>query len=244
MTWSIVTHDPATGAFAVAVATRAFAVGASCPFVRAGVGAVSTQSMTNRYLGPAILDGLARGLDPASAIEGALAGDAGSGLRQVHAVDRHGRTAAWTGRNCVEWCGSVAGTTAAGGGVSVAGNMLAGEAVIAETLTSFQAEEKLPLPERLMRAMLAGQAACGDRRGRQSAAMRLITTEDFADLDLRVDDHPDPLAELERLVGLWREQAEPRLAAAPRRANPAGFTDLDAIEAGWHARGLNLKFRR
>src|ERR1700733_5183272 len=127
MTWSIVTHDAATGAFAVSVATCAFAVGAFCPFVRSGVGAVSTQSMTNRYLGPAILDGLARGLDPASAIEGALAGDAGSGLRQVHAMDRHGRTAAWTGRNCVEWCGSVAGTTfvgggVAGGGVSVAGN--------------------------------------------------------------------------------------------------------------------------
>src|SRR5208283_2117272 len=172
MTWSIVTHDPATGAFAVAVASRAFAVGASCPFVRAGVGAVSSQSMTNRYLGPAILDGLARGLDPASAIEGALAGDTGSGLRQVHAVDRHGRTAAWTGRNCVEWCGSVAGTSVAGGGVSVAGNMLAGEAVIAETLTSFQAAGTLPLPERLMRAMLAGQEAGGDRRGRQSAAMR------------------------------------------------------------------------
>ena len=182
MTWSIVTHDPATGTFAVAVATRAFAVGASCPFVRAGVGAVSTQSMTNRYLGPAILDGLARGLDPASAIEGALAGDSGSGLRQVHAVDRHGRTAAWTGRNCVEWCGSVAGASVAGAGVSVAGNMLAGEAVIAETLAGFQAAATtdgatLPLPERLMRAMLAGQAAGGDRRGRQSAAMRLITTE-------------------------------------------------------------------
>jgi uncharacterized Ntn-hydrolase superfamily protein len=244
MTWSIVTHDPASGAFAVAVATRAFAVGASCPFVRAGVGAVSTQSMTNRYLGPAILDGLARGLDPAAAIEGALAGDAGSGLRQVHAVDRHGRTAAWTGQNCVEWCGSVAGVSPSGDGVSVAGNMLAGEAVIAETLTSFQAAATLPLPERLMQAMLAGQAAGGDRRGRQSAAMRLITTEDFPDLDLRVDDHPDPLAELQRLLGLWREQAEPRLAAAPRRANPAGFTDLDAIEAGWRARGLDLHFRR
>jgi uncharacterized Ntn-hydrolase superfamily protein len=244
MTWSIVTHDPVTGAFAVAVATRAFAVGASCPFVRAGVGAVSTQSMTNRYLGPAILDGLARGLDPASAIEGALAGDAGSGLRQVHAVDRHGRTAAWTGCNCVEWCGSVAGASVAGGGVSVAGNMLAGEAVIAQTLTSFQAEEKLPLPERLMRAMLAGQEAGGDRRGRQSAAMRLITTEDFPDLDLRVDDHRDPLAELDRLLGVWREQAEPRLAAAPRRDNPAGFTDLGAIEAGWRVRGLDLQFRR
>jgi len=264
MTWSIVTHDPASGAFAVAVATRAFAVGASCPFVRTGVGAVSTQSMTNRYLGPAILDGLARGLDPASAIEGALAGDAGSGLRQVHVVDRHGRTAGWTGRHCVEWCGSVAGE-----GVSVAGNMLAGEAVIAETLVAFQASatnaeatkvgaikvgatDAAPataLPERLMLAMLAGQAAGGDRRGRQSAAMRLITTEDFPDLDLRVDDHPDPLAELGRLLGLWWEQAEPRLAMAPRRANPAGFINLDAIEAGWRASsssvlGLDLRFRR
>jgi uncharacterized Ntn-hydrolase superfamily protein len=254
MTWSIVTHDPLTGAFAVAVATCAFAVGASCPFVRAGVGAVSTQSMTNRYLGPAILDGLARGLHPASAIEGALAGDAGSGLRQVHAVDRHGRTAAWTGQNCVEWCGSVAGE-----GVSVAGNMLAGKAVVAATLATFLAsatkvEATWPgtsnaapatsLPERLMLAMLAGQAAGGDRRGRQSAAMRLITTEDFPDLDLRVDDHPDPLGELDRLLGLWREQAEPRLAGAPRRANPAGFTDLDAIEAGWRVRGLDLRFRR
>src|ERR1700722_7524719 len=104
MTWSIVTHDPKPGAFAVPVATRAFAVGASCPFVRAGVGAVSTQSMTNRYLGPAILDGLARGLDPASSIEGARAVVAGSGLLQVLGVDRHGRAAAWTGRNCVEWC--------------------------------------------------------------------------------------------------------------------------------------------
>jgi uncharacterized Ntn-hydrolase superfamily protein len=246
LTWSIVTHDPATGAFAVAVATRAFAVGASCPFVRAGVGAVSTQSMTNRYLGPAILDGLARGLDPASAIEGALAGDAGAGLRQVHAVDRHGRAAAWTGRHCVEWCGSVAGGSMTGGGenVSVAGNMLAGEAVIAATLAEFQAYPAKPLPERLMAAMLAGQDAGGDRRGRQSAAMRLITTEDFPDLDLRVDDHSDPLAELDRLLGLWREQAEPRLAQAPRRASPAGLTDLDAIEAGWRARGLDLRFRR
>lgn len=239
MTWSIVTHDPATGAFAVAVATRAFAVGAQCPFVRAGVGAVSTQSMTNRYLGPAVLDGMARGLDPASAIEGALAGDAGSGLRQVHAVDRHGRTAAWTGRNCVEWCGSVAAE-----GVSVAGNMLAGEAVIGETLAAFQVRPAASLPERLMMAMLAGEAAGGDRRGRQSAAMKLVTTEDFPDLDLRVDDHSDPLAELDRLLGLWWDQGEPRLALAPRRENPSGVTDLDSIEAGWQARGLNLRFRR
>ncbi|MEA2770967.1 MAG: hypothetical protein QOD93_3929, partial [Acetobacteraceae bacterium] len=148
MTWSIVAHDPNSGAFAVAVATKAFAVGASCPFVRAGVGAVSTQSMTNRYLGPAILDAMARGLPPAAAIEGALAGDEGRGIRQVHAVDRNGRTAAWTGANCVEWCGNVSA-----GGISVAGNMLAGEPTVAATLASWKANQNLPMPDRLMAAM-------------------------------------------------------------------------------------------
>lgn len=239
MTWSIVTHDPATGAFAVAVATKAFAVGASCPFVRSGVGAVSTQSFTNRYLGPAILDALARGLPPDAAIESALAGDAGRGIRQVHAVDRQGRTAAWTGQNCIEWCGS-----AAAHGISVAGNMLSGEPTIGETLGTFQAHAALELPERLMLAMEAGEAAGGDRRGRQSAAMAMITTEDFPDLDLRVDDSPAPLAELRRLLGIWRRERAPGLASQPSRANPSGFTDLDAIESGWIATGLDLRFRR
>lgn len=237
MTWSIVTRDSATGAFAVAVATCAFAVGASCPFVRAGVGAVSTQSMTNRYLGPAVLDGMARGLSPEAAIQGALAGDEGRGLRQVHAVDQHGRTAAWTGENCVMWCGD-----AQAPGVSVAGNMLAGEAVVSDTLAAMDPD--LPLPERLMRAMLAGQSAGGDRRGRQSAAMVMVTTEDFPDLNLRVDDHADPLAELERLLGLWQRDVLPMLPTRPNRANPSGLTDLDRIEAGWIARGLDIRLRR
>ena len=239
MTWSIVAHDPATGAFAVAVATRAFAVGASCPFVRAGVGAVSTQSFVNRYLAPAILDALARGLPPDAAVESALAGDAGRGIRQVHAVDRHGRTVAWTGQNCVEWCGSVAAP-----GVSVAGNMLAGEQTVAATLSTWLAQPDLPVPERLMAAMAAGEAAGGDRRGRQSAAMVLTTTEDFPDLDLRVDDHPQPLAELRRLLEIWRRERAPGLAFAPRKADPSGFIDIDAIESGWAARGLDLRFRR
>ncbi|MGE0226141.1 MAG: DUF1028 domain-containing protein, partial [Acetobacteraceae bacterium] len=199
MTWSIVAHDPNADAFAVAVATRAFAVGASCPFVRAGVGAVSTQSMTNRYLGPAVLDAMARGLPPSAAIEGALAGDEGRGIRQVHAVDRLGRTAAWTGDNCVMWCGSVAA-----GGISVAGNMLAGEAVVAQTLSAWKTNASLPMPDRLMVAMEAGEAAGGDRRGKQSAAMVMVTTEDFPDLNLRVDDAAEPLAELRRLLGLWK----------------------------------------
>lgn len=239
MTWSVAAHDPATGAFAVAVATRAFAVGAYCPFVRVGIGAVSTQSMTNRYLGPAVLDGLARGLPPDAAIEGALAGDAGRGIRQVHAVDRHGNTAAWTGQNCVEWCGGVALPH-----VSVAGNMLANPRVVAATLDAYRAGSALDLPERLMSAMEAGEAAGGDRRGRQSAAMVLVTTEDFPDLDLRVDDHAAPLAELRRLLALWRREGAPRLGMAPSRANPSGLVDLDAIEARWAAAGLDIRFRR
>ena len=239
MTWSIVAHDPATGAFAVAVTTCNLAVGASCPFVRAGVGAVSTQSFTNRYLGPAILDGLARGLPPEAAIEGALAGDAGRGIRQVHCVDRHGRSAAFTGENCVAWCGERTGE-----GFSVAGNMLAGPAVVEETFATFAARTDLPLPERLLTALDAGQAAGGDRRGKQSAAMVLTTTEDFPDLDLRVDDHPEPLVELRRLLGLWRQMREPGLLNAPRKANPSGMTGLDRIEADWIARGLDLRFRR
>ena len=237
MTWSIVAHDPETGAFAVAVATCAFAVGASCPFVRAGVGAVSTQSMTNRYLGPAVLDGLARGLGPAAAIEGALAGDDGAGLRQVHAVDRQGRSAAWTGRHCVEWCGNESAPF-----VSVAGNMLAGAGVVGETLAAMGGAGTLE--RRMMDAMLAGQVAGGDRRGRQSAAMVLVTTEDFPDLNLRVDDHVDPLGELERLLGLWTRDVAPGLGTRPRRGSPAGVVDLDAIEAGWVARGLDIRLRR
>ena len=239
MTWSIVAHDPNTDAFAVAVSTKAFAVGAFCPFVRSGVGAVSTQSMTNRYLGPAVLDGMARGLPPSAAIEGALAGDEGRGIRQVHAVDRQGRTAAWTGQNCVEWCGSVSA-----GGVSVAGNMLANGDVVAATLSTWRSVSTMTMPDRLMAAMDAGQAAGGDRRGRQSAAMVMVTTEDFPDLDIRVDDNPDPLMELRRLLGIWKTEGAPRAGMSPCKANPSGFTDLDMIEAAWFARGLDLRFRR
>jgi uncharacterized Ntn-hydrolase superfamily protein len=239
MTWSIVTHDEATGAFAVAVATCNFAVGASVPHIRPGVGAVASQSFSNRYLGPAILDAMARGLSPAEAITGAVASDAGRGLRQVHAIDRHGRTAAWTGENCVMWCGHKAGPS-----VSVAGNMLAGEAVVADTLAAFLDGGALALPERMVAALQAGQRAGGDARGQQSAALRLFTTEDFADIDIRADDHAAPLDELERLLRIWRRDREPGLASNPRRADPAGLIDLDTIDARFIATGSPLRVRR
>lgn len=239
MTWSIVTHDPRNGAFAVAVTTSAFAVGARCPFVRAGVGAVSTQSMTNPYLGPAILDAMARGLQPRSAIESALAGDEGSGVRQVHAVDAKGRAAAWTGKNCVDWAGHLTGD-----GVSVAGNMLHGIGVVEQTFKTFTARHDLSLPERLLTALDAGELAGGDKRGRQSAALVITTSEDFPDINIRVDDHPAPLAELRRLMVVWRTSVEPRRSWFPTKANPSGLTDLDVIEKAWTASGLDLKFRR
>jgi uncharacterized Ntn-hydrolase superfamily protein len=239
LTWSLLAHEPETGSFAVAVTTCALAVGASCPFVRTGIGAVSTQSITNRYLGPAVLDAMARGLSPTAAIEGALVGDDGKHLRQIHAIDRHGRSAAWTGKNCVEWCGSRSGT-----GWSVAGNMLSGEEVIADTVASFIVRQDLLLPERMLNALQAGEGAGGDKRGRQSAALKLITSEDFPDIDLRADDHAAPLDELERLLKLWRTGRAPGLRLAPRRANPSGSTDLDAMEAAWQKQGLDLKFRR
>ncbi|MFL1461979.1 DUF1028 domain-containing protein [Roseococcus sp. DSY-14] len=239
MTWSLLAHDPATGALAVAVTTCNLAVGASCPYLRAGVGAVSTQSITNRYLGPAALDALARGLAPALALDSVLAGDEGRGLRQVHALDARGRAAAHTGANCVEWCGALRGE-----GWSLAGNMLAGPEVLAATRDAFLAHAGLPLPERMVAALQAGEAAGGDRRGRQSAAIQLVTTEAFPDLDLRVDDHSEPLGELARLLALWRRDRAPALGRQPRLAQPAGSLDLDAMEAAWAAKGLDLRFRR
>ncbi len=238
MTWSILAHDPSTGAFAIAVATKNFAVGAGVPFLRAGVGAVASQSISNRYLGPPTIEGLARGLSPRLAVEGALAADEGRGLRQLHALDRHGDSFAWTGGNCVSWCGSVRAP-----GVSVAGNMLAGPAVVQATLDAFLAA-KGALAERLLAGMDAGQAAGGDRRGRQSAALVLITTEDFPDINIRVDDHADPLPELRRMLGIWRRDREPGLANQPRKACPAGLIDLDAIEAPWIAGGSELRLTR
>jgi uncharacterized Ntn-hydrolase superfamily protein len=239
MTWSIVAFDTASQAFAVAITTRAFAIGARSPHVRAGVGAVATQSITNPYLGPRVLDALARGAAPAEAIETALSGDEGRHLRQVHAVDRHGRAAAWTGRHCVEWAGD---RTAVG--FSVAGNMLAGEAVVGATFQSFAANGDVSFAERLVAALEAGEAAGGDRRGRQSAALLVATAEDFPDINLRVDDHVEPLAELRRLLAIYRRDYEPSRHRFPSKANPSGVTDLEVFEAVWRERGLNLRFRR
>ena len=170
---------------------------------------------------------------------GRAGGDAGRGLRQVHAVDRHGRTAAWTGQNCVEWCGSVAAP-----GISVAGNMLAGEPTIAATLAAWQANPALELPERLMVGDGGGRG--GRRRSARQAVGRHGADHHRGFPGPQPAGGRQPRAAAGTAPAAWHLAGEraPGLAAQPSRANPAGFIDLDAIEAGWVARGLDLRLRR
>jgi uncharacterized Ntn-hydrolase superfamily protein len=224
MTWSIVARD-ATGAFGVAVASRFFAVGALCPHARSGVGALSTQALINPMYARPALDLLSEGVPPAEVVRLVTSADDGRESRQLHAIDALGRTAAHTGSACIPWCGHVAGA-----GFSVAGNMLAGAQVVDETAAAYEAGAGLPFAERLLAALAAGEAAGGDKRGKQGAALLVYTTEEYPFLDLRVDDHAEPIAELKRLYETSLERFQPFLACVPSRAQPAGVTDRNVIE--------------
>jgi uncharacterized Ntn-hydrolase superfamily protein len=224
MTWSISARCPETGAFGVAVSTAVLAVGGLCPFVRAGVGAVSTQSFVNVYLGNRGLNLLAEGLPAATVRDALVASDEGRDVRQFHLVDAQGRSAAYSGKDCVGWFGHRTGD-----GYAVAGNMLVGEETILATERAFLESAGLPLPERLVRAMEAGQAAGGDKRGRQSAAMVVASTEDWPEVNLRIDDHAQPVAELRRLWGLYQEQVAGFIGMMPRKAVPFGSYELAGL---------------
>ena len=234
MTWSIIALDASTGAFGVAIASRFFAVGALCPHARSGVGAVATQALVNPLYAAPALDGLAQGLPPAQIARQLIAADEGRDHRQLHLIGIDGRSAAHTGSACVDWCGHTAGE-----GFSVAGNMLAGPQVIEATAEAYRAHGALPFAERLIAAMAAGDAAGGDKRGKQAAALRIHTTEDYPALDIRVDDHAEPIQELQRLYQKSLERYQPFTACLPSRRRPAGITDRTVIEAEierFHAR--------
>ena len=141
-------------------------------------------------------------------------------------IDTEGNIAAHTGVECIEWCGQIVGE-----GFSVAGNMLAGPQVIEDTAQFYDAARDLPFAERLIAAMEAGEAVGGDKRGKQSIALLVCTTEAYPALDLRVDDHEDPLSELHRLYVKSLERFQPFVACLPSRARPAGITDRATIEA-------------
>jgi uncharacterized Ntn-hydrolase superfamily protein len=225
MTWSILARDD-QGRFGVAIASRFFAVGALCVHTRRGVGALSTQALMNPLYGPAGMMLLGQGHAPAAVVAALTATDAGRGQRQLHVLGAQGPGAVHTGEACIDWCGH-----ALHEGFSVAGNMLAGPAVIEATAEAFAASAGRPLAERLLAAMAAGEAAGGDKRGKQAAALRIHGDQDHPDLDIRVDDHAEPVRELHRLYDVSRQRYQPFMACLPGRHDPVGELDRSRIEA-------------
>ena len=215
-TFSIVARCPRTGRVGGAVSTAVPAVGAICPFVQPGAGAVASQSWANPYLALDALALMAGGAAAQAALDQVLSGDGGRALRQVGVVDATGRSAAWTGDDCTPWCGHRTGD-----GYAAQGNMLAGEAVVTGMETAFLDAADSGLEERLIRALEAGQAAGGDKRGKQSAALKIYGREAYPWLDLRVDDHPAPVAELRRVLGVAMLQLRPFVDAMPTREGAA-----------------------
>jgi len=203
-TFSIVAADPATGEVGCAVQSKYFAVGNVVPWARSGVGAVATQAAGVAAFGPRILELLGSGCSPVDAIEEALRDDPKRETRQLGVVGADGSSAAHTGAECLAWAGHRTGP-----GYAVQGNILAGEGVVREMERAFL-ETSGALEERLVAALEAGQSAGGDSRGQQSAAIlveRLGAASETREgldrsCDLRVDDHPQPIAELRRLLGI------------------------------------------
>jgi uncharacterized Ntn-hydrolase superfamily protein len=230
VTWSILARDPATGEIGAAVATRFFAVGALAIHVEGQVGAMATQALINPMYAISGLPMLRAGEDPEAIIAALLAGDAGREHRQVHILDPAGRIATHTGADCVGWCGAVRAAN-----VSVAGNMLAGPDVVIRTLEAFVAAGG-SMAERLLTALEAGEAAGGDKRGKQSAALKVCSRDPYPDLDIRTDDHPDPLAELRRLHGVAQERFAMFRRFLPGADSPCGVFDRAVIEAAIAAR--------
>ena len=225
MTWSILARDP-DGTFGVAIASRFFAVGALCVHTRRAVGALGTQALMNPLYGPAGIAQLATGRSARQVVDALTSADEGRDQRQLHVLAASGQPAAHTGSACVDWCGHLLFAD-----FSVAGNMLAGPQVIEATAQAFQQSPGLPLAQRLLAAMAAGEAAGGDKRGKQAAALRIHGDEDYPQLDIRVDDHEEPIVELARLYRKSLERYQPFMACLPGRHNATGLTDRAAIEA-------------
>jgi uncharacterized Ntn-hydrolase superfamily protein len=224
MTWSILARD-AQGHFGAAIASRFFAVGALCVHTQRGVGALATQALMNPLYGAAGLSLLSAGNSASDVVQALTAADAGREHRQLHVLPARGAAAAHTGSSCIDWCGHSPFDD-----FSVAGNMLAGPQVLAATAQAYLATAGQPLAQRLLAAMAAGEAAGGDKRGKQAAALRIHADEEYPQLDLRVDDHAEPLIELQRLYQKSLERYLPFTACLAGRHDPVGLTDRAQIE--------------
>ena len=202
-TFSIVAFDPASQCWGVAVESKFLAVGPVVAWARAGAGAVATQAFANTGYGPQGLKLLAAGLSAKAVVEKLTQQDDGQDHRQLGVVDANGHSASFTGKACYDWAGHRTGT-----GYACQGNMLAGATVVDDMAKAFEANSGRPLAQRLIGALQAGQATGGDKRGQQSAALLVVKDKGgyggYTDqlVDLRVDDHPQPIAELNRLYAL------------------------------------------
>ncbi len=248
-TYSIVARDPATGELGVAVQSHWFSVGSIVPWAEAGVGAVATQSFVDPSYGKLGLDLMRAGKSAPDALRSLVAGDEGRDVRQVAMIDAGGRVAAHTGAKCIEAAGQVVGAN-----YSAQANMMASERVWPAMSRAFESA-KGDLAERMLAALEAAQKEGGDIRGKQSAALIVVTGKPtgraWADrvFDLRVDDHLEPLAELRRLITLQRAYNHMNAGdvAVEKKDHAAALREYAAAErlvpdnlemAYWHAVAL------
>ena len=224
MTYSLVARDHGTGHLGIAVASRFFAVGALVPHLRHNA-AVATQAFINPMWGVEGVERLSQGEAASVVLADFLRRDPGESIRQAHMIDSNSASLAHTGADCVPWAGHEIAQ-----GVSVAGNMLSGPDVVSQTLECFLDNAQLPFIERLLCAMEAGEAAGGDKRGRQAAGLRIHRGQNYAHYDLRVDDHADPLAELRRLHAVSQERYGYFAEIFATKENFAGVTDRTELD--------------
>lgn len=216
-TFSITARCHRTGELGIAIATKFISVGMLCSFVKNNVGAIASQAYINPYLGVWGLEYLAKGYSAQETLEFLMTKDEGIEFRQLGIVDNKGGSAAFTGSNSDTWHGHLTGPN-----YSLAGNRLVGVETLEAMRDSFESDDSLPLGKRLLLALSAGEAAGGDKSGHQSAALKVYGKPEFALLDLRVDEHDDPVAELRRLYGIAEETLIPLMDSLPTPDAEAG----------------------
>lgn len=222
MTFSLIARCPDTGQFGIGATTAVPAVGALLTHAEAGVGAVATQAKLNPYIG---IDGirlLKNGRSAQEVMEILRDRDPCGKDRQFAVIDREGKTAAFTGCDCIPWAGHEEKL-----GYSVQGNRLTGANVIAHVGDCFETSVGKPLAERLMEALEAGDSVGGDREGERSATIYIVDKEEYPLWDIRVDANPDPFSELRRLHDIFAKRLIPSVLRMPTRENPAGAPEQE-----------------
>jgi uncharacterized Ntn-hydrolase superfamily protein len=214
MTFSIVARCERTGHIGVAATTALQAVGKLACHAIANVGAIASQALLNPYLAYDGLRLLEQGCSAEEALERVLAGDPDAANRQVGVVDKLGRTAAWTGPETIQWSGQLIGR-----GFSAQGNRLAGSKVLERVAQVMHDTEHLDLSERLTLALQTGEEEGGDTKGERSVNVLVFGEEEYPLCDIRIDDHDDPMRELQRLFKLYQEQILPNVMKLPKRAD-------------------------